>query len=288
MRIKDIVKFKGKKNRIALISGSGELPKLIIRELTLNGIEPIVFSPIGIKLNIPGNFDNILFDLFDFEGLVYELKKRFIRYLVFAGEITRNNIIDENSSKSKNFSSLKKYNVNLSETDDILLRNVGFFFENQGFSILSLNEIIPDLFLKEGSFTKRKPTKQDHNDIKKAIKFHKVISKADIGQSLIVSNGLCIAIETLPGTDAMIEFVLNFKNKDKKISNSSEGILFKSLKVNQDPRFDFPVVGEKTLINLRKAKINGLALFENRLILLNKEKLIKLADELDLFIFVVK
>ena len=75
MRIKDIVKFKGKKNRIALISGSGELPKLIIRELTLNGIEPIVFSPIGIKLNIPGNFDNILFDLFDFEGLVYELKK---------------------------------------------------------------------------------------------------------------------------------------------------------------------------------------------------------------------
>ena len=288
MSIKNIVKFKGRKNRIALISGSGELPKLIIRELTLNGIEPIVFSPIGIKLNIPGNFDNILFDLFDFEGLVYELKKRFIRYLVFAGEITRNNIIDKNSSKSKNFSSFKKYNVNLSETDDILLRNVGFFFENQGFSILSLNEIIPDLFLKEGTFTKRKPTKQDHNDIKKAIKFHKVISKADIGQSLIVSNGLCIAIETLPGTDAMIEFVLNFKNKDKKIRNSSEGILFKSLKVNQDPRFDFPVVGEKTLINLRKAKINGLALFENRLILLNKEKLIKLADELDLFIFVVK
>ena len=288
MRIKDIVKFKGKKNRIALISGSGELPKLIIRELTLNGIEPIVFSPIGIKLNIPGNFDNILFDLFDFEGLVYELKKRFIRYLVFAGKITRNNIIDEDSSKSKNFSSFKKYNVNLSETDDILLRNIGIFFENQGFSILSLHEIIPGLFLKEGSITKRKPTKQDHYDIKKAIEFHNVISKADIGQSLIVSNGLCIAIETLPGTDAMIEFVLNFKNKDKKIRNSSEGILFKSLKVNQDPRFDFPVVGEKTLINLRKAKINGLALFENRLILLNKEKLIKLADELDLFIFVVK
>ena len=80
----------------------------------------------------------------------------------------------------------------------------------------------------------------------------------------------------------------NSVNLHKKIRNSSEGILFKSLKVNQDPRFDFPVVGEKTLINLRKAKINGLALFENRLILLNKDKLIKLADELDLFIFVVK
>ena len=288
MSIKNIVKFKGKKNRIALISGSGELPKLIIRELTLNGIEPIVFSPIGIKVNIPGNIDNILFDLLDFEGLVYELKRRFIRYLVFAGKITRNNIINENLSTIKHFSSVKKYNINLSETDDVLLRNIGIFFENQGFTILSLNEIIPDFFLKEGSFTKRKPTKKDQYDIKKAIEFHKVMSKADIGQSLIVSNGLCLAIETLPGTDAMIEFVLNFKNTDKKFKNISEGILFKSLKVNQDPRFDFPVVGDKTLINLRKAKINGLALFENRLILLNKEKLIKLADELDLFIFVVK
>ncbi len=288
MSIKNIVKFKGKKNRIALISGSGELPKLIIRELTMNGIEPIVFSPIGIKVNIPGSIDNILFDLFDFEGLVYELKKRFIRYLVFAGKITRKNIIDENLSTIKNFSSVMNYNINLSETDDILLRNIGIFFENQGFSILSLHEIIPDFFLKEGSITKRKPTKQDQYDIKKAIEFHKVMSKADIGQSLIVSNGLCIAIETLPGTDAMIEFVLNFKNTDKKNKNISEGILFKSLKVNQDPRFDFPVVGEKTLKNIRNAKINGLALFENRLILLNKEKLIKLADELDLFIFVVK
>ena len=288
MSIKNIVKFKGKKNRIALVSGSGELPKLIIRELTLNAIEPIVFSPIGLKVNIPGSVDNILFNLFDFEGLVYELKKRFIRYLVFAGKITRNNIIDENLSTIKNYNSVERYNINLRETDDILLRNIGIFFENNGFSILSVDEIIPDLFLKEGTLTKRKPTKQDKYDIIKAIDFHKVMSNADIGQSLIVSNGLCIAIETLPGTDAMIEFVLNFKNTDKKIKNVSEGIFFKSLKVNQDPRFDFPVVGEKTLRNIRNAKINGLALFENKLILLNKEKLIKLDDELDLFIFVVK
>ena len=46
-----------------------------------------------------------------------------------------------------------------------------FFLKIKDFSILSLNEIIPDFFLKEGSFTKRKPTKQDHNDIKKAIEF---------------------------------------------------------------------------------------------------------------------
>ena len=220
MSIKNLVKFKGEKNRIALVSGSGELPKLIISELTLNGIEPIVFAPSGIKVNIPGSIDKVLFNLFDFDGLVCELKKRFVRYLVFAGKITRNNIIDENISTIKNFSSIKKNNINLNETDDILLRNIGFFFENQGFSILTLHEILPDLFLKESLITKRKPTKQDQYDIKKAIDFHKVISKADIGQSLIVSNGLCMAIETLPGTDAMIKFVRNFKNTSEKIKKN--------------------------------------------------------------------
>jgi len=288
MNIKNLVKFKGKNNRIALVSGSGELPKLIIRELTLNGIKPVVFYPIGVKVNIPESIDKVLFNLFDLEDLVCELKKRYIRYLVFGGKITRNNIIDETTSTLKNFNSIKKYNINLKETDDILLRNIGIFFENQGFSILSLQELIPNLFLKEGDITKRKPTKQDQYDIMRAIFFHKLMSKADIGQSLIVSNGLCIALETLPGTDAMIEFFLNFKNKNPKIKNTSDGIFFKSLKVSQDPRFDFPVIGEQTLKKIKNAKINGLALFENKLILLNKEKLIKLADELDLFIFVVK
>ena len=288
MNIKHLKKFRDKKNRIALISGSGELPKLIIRELTFNGIKPVVFSPFGLEITIPENIDRVLFNLFDLEKLVYELKKHFTSYLVFAGKITRNNFTDENSVRLKSISSVIKHNINIRETDDNLLRNIGIFFENQGFSILSLDEIIPDLFLREGLISKKKPTNQDKFDINRAIDFHKVISKADIGQSLIVSNGQCIALETLPGTDAMIEFVANFKSKNNKKENISEGIFFKSLKVNQDQRFDFPVIGEKTLKNIKKAKLNGLAFFENKLILLNKEKLIKLADELDLFIFVVK
>ena len=71
MTIKNLAKFKGKKNRIALISGSGELPNLIIRELTLNGIEPIVFSPIGLIIGI---FLNILSRKNEFEADDYAKK----------------------------------------------------------------------------------------------------------------------------------------------------------------------------------------------------------------------
>ena len=286
MPTKSLTKYDNKKNRIALISGLGDLPKFIIRELTLIKIKPIVFYPNGMKITIPENIDRVSFNIYDLEKLIKDLNERYVRYLIFGGKITRNNI-NESSFLLKNFQSKITHRINLKETDDILLRNVGIFFEKQGFKILSLEEIIPNLLLNEGIATKKKPSIQDKNDIFSAIDLHKVISKSDLGQSLIISNGLCIALETLPGTDAMIEFVTNFKNKIM-LNNFSNGIFFKSLKINQDPRFDFPVIGEKTLINIKNANLNGLALLENKLILLNKEKLIKLADELDLFIFTVK
>ena len=286
MLIKSLIKFNNKKKRIALISGLGDLPKFIIRELTLNKIKPILFYPNGMNITIPESIDKVSFNIYDLEKLIKDLNERYVRYLIFGGKITRNDI-NESSFLLKNFKSKINHKINLKETDDILLRNVGFFFEKQGFKILSLKEIIPNLLLNEGIATKKKPSIQDKNDIFRAIDLHKEMSKSDLGQSLVISNGQCIALETLPGTDAMIEFVKNFKNKIM-LNNFSNGIFFKSLKVNQDPRFDFPVIGEKTLINIKNAKLNGLALMENKLILLNKEKLIKLADELDLFIFVVK
>ena len=140
--------------------------------------------------------------------------------------------------------------------------------------------------MEKGVPSKRKPSIQDRKDIEKAINIHNLMSDADIGQSLVIVNGLCIGLETLPGTDAMIEFVKDFKRKNNILKKKSGGILFKCLKNNQDKRFDFPVVGENTIFNIKRAELNGLALIENKLITLNKEKLIKIANNLDLFISV--
>ena len=78
------------------------------------------------------------------------------------------------------------------------------------------------IFLEKGIPSNRKPSIQDRKDIEKAINIHNLMSKADIGQSLVVVNGLCIGLETLPGTDAMIEFVKNFKRKNNFFKNSPE------------------------------------------------------------------
>ena len=215
--------------------------------------------------------------------MIYALKSRAVKYLIFAGKITRYNDFDT-SNNLKSIDLMKDYKIDLQNTDDKLLRSVGYFFEKHGFEILSVQNILPNFFLEKGVPSNRKPSIQDRKDIEKAINIHNLMSEADIGQSLVVVNGLCIGLETLPGTDAMIEFVKNFKRKNNFFKKLSGGILFKCLKNNQDIRFDFPVIGENTLLNIKRAELNGLALVENKLITLNKDKLIKIANKLDLFI----
>ena len=281
--INTVEKFKEKKNRIAVISGEGNLPNQIIKELILNNIDPIAFFPKNFNLSLPNNVKKIAFDLYNLENLIYALKSRAVKYLIFAGKITRYNDFDT-SNNLKSIDLMKDYKIDLQNTDDKLLRSVGYFFEKQGFEILSIQKILPNIFLEKGIPSNRKPSIQDRKDIEKAINIHNLMSKADIGQSLVVVNGLCIGLETLPGTDAMIEFVKNFKRKNNFFKKLSGGILFKCLKNNQDIRFDFPVIGENTLLNIKRAELNGLALVENKLITLNKDKLIKIANKLDLFI----
>ena len=281
--IKTIENIKEKKNRIAVISGEGNLPNKIIKELILNNIDPIAFFPKNFNLSLPNNVKKIAFDLYNLENLIYALKSRAVKYLIFAGKITRYNDFDT-SNNLKSIDLMKDYKIDLQNTDDKLLRSVGYFFEKHGFEILSVQNILPNFFLEKGVPSNRKPSTQDRKDIEKAINIHNLMSEADIGQSLVVVNGLCIGLETLPGTDAMIEFVKNFKRKNNFFKKLSGGILFKCLKKNQDVRFDFPVIGENTLLNIKRAELNGLALVENKLITLNKDKLIKIANKLDLFI----
>ena len=138
--IKTIDKFKETKNRIAVISGEGNLPNQIIKELILNNIDPIVFFPKNLNLSFLSNVKTIAFDLYNFENLIYELKSKAVKYLIFAGKITRFNDF-ETSNNFKSIDLMKDYKIDLQNTDDKLLRSVGYFFEKQGFEILSIQNV---------------------------------------------------------------------------------------------------------------------------------------------------
>ena len=138
----------------------------------------------------------------------------------------------------------------------------------------------------EAILTNKEPSLQDKIDITKALDYLTIISSSDIGQSVVVANGLCLGLETLPGTDAMLDFVKRFKNKTQEDIIKS-GILYKAIKADQDTRFDVPVVGTTTIRKVKEANLQGIALQKNSVIIIEKDKVIQLADKLDIFIVTV-
>ncbi|MFZ9469479.1 MAG: LpxI family protein, partial [Rickettsiales bacterium] len=111
----------------------------------------------------------------------------------------------------------------------------------------------------------------------------KYFSKFDVGQAVIVSQKQIIAVEALEGTDLMIERCRNFNENYCK-----KAVLIKMKKQNQSTKADLPTIGEKTIINCHNSNIVGIAIQANSTLILDKENVIKKANELGLFITVIK
>ena len=278
-------KFSTNHNKLAVISGEGRLPQLIFKEGERIGLEVWAFYPSKLDIEAPKNTQRVEFNPLDIEGLFLELKRRKISDVVFAGKITRatNNYIK--LQKTNNIFS-NQINPILQQTDDKVLRKIGSLFEDFGFNIRGILEILPNSLASEAILTNKEPSLQDKIDITKALDYLTIISRSDIGQSVVVANGLCLGLETLPGTDAMLDFVKSFKNKAQEDMINS-GILYKAIKADQDTRFDVPIVGRTTIRKVKEANLQGIALQKDSVIIIEKDKVIQLADKLDIFIVTV-
>ena len=278
-------KFSINNNKLAVISGEGGLPQLIFKEAERIGLEVWAFYPSELDIEAPKNTQLVEFNPLDLEGLFLELKRKKISDVVFAGKITRSTDKYIKLQKSDNLFS-NQINPILQQTDDKVLRKIGTLFEDFGFNIRGILEILPNSIASEAILTNKEPSLQDKIDITKALDYLTIISRSDIGQSVVVANGLCLGLETLPGTDAMLDFVKSFKNKAQEDMINS-GILYKAIKADQDTRFDVPIVGRTTIRKVKEANLQGIALQKNSVIIIEKDKVVQLADKLDIFIITV-
>ncbi len=270
-------------NSLAVIAGDGNLPRLICEEFRKLNLKTWFFYPSSVRSKILQHRNQIIFDPVNLEKLFENLEKRSIRNVVFAGKITRQ-AVNHLGQATKNDIFHKEIYPFLHETDNKILQRIGDLFEAKGFNIVGVLDLLPGLTASKGILTSKKPSEQDLQDISMAVEYHKYLSRADIGQSLVVSSGLCLAVETLPGTDAMLNFVKVSKCQNFLSQCSNSGLLYKAPKTNQDMRFDIPVIGEKTIKKVREANLQGIALKKNKVILLDKERILQLANCLGLFI----
>jgi hypothetical protein len=143
------------------------------------------------------------------------------------------------------------------------------------------------LLARSGVLTRRAPSEQERKSIEYGRAAARHLAQYDIGQTVVVAEAACIAVEAMEGTDATIERAGRIMASLETRAHSTlsrQLTVVKVAKPNQDQRFDVPVVGVRTIEVMRTAGATCLALDAGRCLLLDGEEIIKAADRSDIAI----
>ena len=155
--------------------------------------------------------------------------------------------------------------------------------EKRGFKILAAQDLAPELtFEKPGVQTRIKPKKSDMADIERAVDVSHTIGAADIGASVVVDKQV-IAVEAAEGTAKMLERVVDMRKSKKRNS----GVFAKMTKPGQDLRIDIPAIGVDTVRAVAAAHLHGIVVNTKTCFVVDRENVIKAANELGIFIVAI-
>jgi hypothetical protein len=172
--------------------------------------------------------------------------------------------------------------------DDALLRMLVGEFEKEGFAVEGAHEVMDDLTLGAGPLGRIAPGAESEADILQAVEVARAIGRLDAGQAAVVCRGLVLALEAAEGTDALLARVADLPEALRGRPGAAVGVLAKASKPTQEKRVDLPTIGPATVEGVARAGLAGIVGEAGHLLVLEREAVIALADELGVFILGVE
>jgi hypothetical protein len=172
--------------------------------------------------------------------------------------------------------------------DDALLRMLVAEFEKEGFSVEGAHEVMNDLGLGSGPLGRHAPAPEHQADIAHALQVARAIGRLDAGQAAVVCRGLVLALEAAEGTDALLARVADLPAALRGRPGAPLGVLAKARKPTQETRVDLPTIGPATVEAVARAGLAGIVGETGHLLVLDRDAVIALADDLGLFIIGVE
>jgi UDP-2,3-diacylglucosamine hydrolase len=168
--------------------------------------------------------------------------------------------------------------------DDALLRMLVNEFEKEGFAVEGAHEVMDDLSLGAGPLGRIAPGPENAADIRQALDVARAIGRLDAGQAAVVCRGLVLGLEAAEGTDALLARVADLPEALRGRPGAPAGVLAKAPKPTQETRVDLPTIGPATVEAVARAGLAGIVGEAGRLLVLDRESVTALADELGVFI----
>lgn len=263
--------------RLGIIAGGGDLPRRLAEHAKAGGRNPYVLGVAGFAdPEFVAEFEGGQAAYGEIGRSIDLLKAANVADIVFAGTVKKPDI----SALKFDFRGMKLVPRLLAATakgDDALLRVVVGAYEDAGFRVIGADEVLADLVSVIGPIGKTRPSQADWLDLRLAAQAASEIGTRDVGQGAVARNGSVIATEEQDGTDAML-------GRIHPVAIRS-GVLVKRPKPKQERRIDLPTIGAATVRNAAKAGLAGVAVEANGALVLEREEIIRLADQLGLFVY---
>lgn len=168
--------------------------------------------------------------------------------------------------------------------DDHLLSGIGRILEQDGFRMVGIKDVAPDLLVPEGGLTRKAPDENAAADIARGREVLRALSPFDIGQAAVVIDGHVVGVEDIEGTDGLLARVARLRDEGRIRARAARGVLVKAPKSGQDLRFDLPTIGPRTVEGAVKAGLAGIAVVAGNTIVVEPQAMVEAADAAGLFV----
>lgn len=274
--------------RLGLIAGGGDLPLRIARHCAETGRPLFVVRLRGFADPSMDAFPGQVVGLGEVGRCIRALKEAECDSVCLAGNVARPDFAALKPDL-RGMAMLPRLVLEARKGDDALLRAVLDEFRKEGFVIEGAHEACSDLVLGAGVLGRHAPDAGHRADIQRALEIARRIGELDIGQGAVVCDGLVLAVEAQEGTDAMLRRVAeDVAPALRGEAGRRRGVLAKAPKPIQETRVDLPTIGPATVRGAARAGLAGLVGEAGRTLVLEREALVALADELGLFVIGVE
>ncbi|HEY6370077.1 MAG TPA: UDP-2,3-diacylglucosamine diphosphatase LpxI [Candidatus Sulfotelmatobacter sp.] len=266
--------------KLGLIAGNGKFPFLVLDAARAQGYDVVVAAiqeEAFPEIESRGAAAVHWLSLGELSKLIETFQREGVRRAIMAGQVRHKQIF---SSIRPDWRLAKLLLSLTTRNTDSLLGAVAKVLADEGITLEKSTWLLEPLLVKSGVLTSREPSERERENIDYGRSVARRLAEHDIGQTVVIAESACVAVEAMEGTDATIERagqIMRSLHGDASTLSRALTVV-KIAKPNQDMRFDVPVIGVKTIEVMQEAGASCLALDAEKCLLLDGQKVIDAAN----------
>jgi UDP-2,3-diacylglucosamine hydrolase len=273
---------------LAIICGGGSLPTAVAEAVARRGRRPVMF---GIK----GWADAAVIARYAHHWIAIGQAGRFFRLaraedcrdVVFIGTVLRPPItqlrLDWQTIRAMP-GLIRAYRGG----DDKLISGVARIAERGGLRVVGVKDVAPEVLVPQGVLGRHRPSERDRADIARALEVIAALGPFDVGQAAVVADNNVLGVEAAEGTDNLLNRIAELRRIGRVTSAPGIGVLVKAPKPGQDRRLDLPSIGPRTVENVARAGLAGLAVTAGSTMIAEPDAVTAAADREGIFLVGVR